>query len=836
MYNIVRSSIIHKDMMDLDFVNSMITIIIYLAKKHKLKIPNIEKYQKDREDILKQIDEDRLTAKKLIISILNGGFKLIYHQNTYIDKFLKEIENESKMLHEYFYKIDKRIDDENINNYKGKNFSRILQDYENQLLMTLYDYLTFHRYKIMSLIFDGIIILPGKPIIISDVEQYIFKKTGIPMKLSVKKIKNHFTRFGESNIDFTNYKKNYKITTYVNKKVIHHNHMIKENNIIDYICQNCNFKIQNKKELVVFFHNSKGYDNSYMVDVFSKIEDIKIECLAENKQRFKLLTLKIPNKKYKIKIVDSLSFLQSNLNDLSKELDNDLKILTKQEFGDKFEFVNKKLENFPYDYLNPNVLDETILPSKKHFYNKLTLKHISDKKYKKVKEFYKNMEFKSLDQYLISYLKSDITLLADIFNNFRKTIFDDFELDVVKYVSAPSLSKDISLKQSKVKIENIQDVTIFQFVKNSIMGGLSDSILSNVQLDNNNQTIAYMDISSQYPYEMTKSLSIRNYKFINEFDENRYGEDKKHGCILLCDVKTTYKIKNNHLFKQCPPLVSRTKITNKNLSEFQLNMIKQKMKNKNKYFIKDIEYGSISEKLIPNLGNDSNVYLNHNMYQMFKKFGYDIEIKKILEYEHEPFLKEYIEYLYSKKKQYSLEKKESYSFIYKILMNSLYGSFLTDKTRLKDIRIVTTKRQAIKLSNQPNYHSMKIVNENLVIAEMNKKKCIFDSPILIGSQILFGSKCNLYNYMYNIFSDLFGRQNITFSCRDTDSMMLKIDNLPFDEFSKILKDNPHLFAKELGLMELEIKQNINQIISLRSKCYSIQPLSDVNKKKIKIIN
>ena len=166
-------------------------------------------------------------------------------------------------------------------------------------------------------------------------------------------------------------------------------------------------------------------------------------------------------------------------------------------------------------------------------------------------------------------------------------------------------------------------------------------------------------------------------------------------------------------------------------------------------------------------------------------------------------------------------------------MNSLYGSFLTDKTRFKDIRICTSEQQGKKLSNQPNFHSMKIVNENLVIVVMNKKKVVFDSPILIGSQILFGSKCNLYNYMYNIFPRLFGRENITFPCRDTDSIMLKIDNLPFDEFLKILKDNPHLFDKMLGLMELEIKQNINQIISLRSKCYSIQPLSDIDKSKDK---
>ena len=830
MYNIVRSSIIHRDMLDLDFVNSMITIIIYLAKKHKLNIPNIEKYANDRENILKQIHEDRLTAKKLIISILNGGFQKVYNKNTHVNKFLKEIENESKMLHDFFYKIDKRIDEVDISNYKGKNFSRILQDYENKLLMTLYDYLTFNKYKIMSLIFDGIIILPGKSILITNIEEYILKKTEIPMKLSVKKIRDHFSKFGEPNVDFKEFKKNYKITTFVNKKVIHHNHMIKNNNIIDYICQNCNLKMKNNKELVVFFHNSKGYDNVYMVDIFSKIKNVQISCLAENKQRFKLLTLKIPNRKYKIKIVDSLSFLQSNLNDLSAELDSDLKILTKQEFGDKFEFVNKELENFPYSYLNPNTLHETNLPSKKHFYNKLTLKSISDKKYKKVQDFYKNMKFKNLDEYLTCYLKSDITLLADIFNNFRKMIFNEFKLDCCKYISAPSLSKDIAFKQSKGKIENIRDVTIFQFIKNSIMGGLSDSIKSNVQLDNNNQTIAYMDISSQYPFEMTKKLPISNYRFIEEFNEDKYGQDKDYGCILLCDVKTTDEIKNDHLFKQCPMLVSRTKITDENLSQFQLNIIKEKMKNKNKYFIKNIKYDSISDKLVPNLGSDSNVYLNFEMYQMFKKVGYNIKIKKILEYKHDNYLKDYIEFLYSKKKKYSIEKKESYSFIYKILMNSLYGSFLTDKTRFKDIRIVTTKRQAIKLSNQPNYHSMNIVNENLIIIEMNKKKCIFNSPILIGSQILFGSKVNLYNFMYNIFPDLFGKQNIEFSCRDTDSIMLKIDNTSYDEFLKILKDNPHLFTKELGLMENQIKQNINQIISLRSKCYSIQPLSDVNKK------
>ena len=81
--------------------------------------------------------------------------------------------------------------------------------------------------------------------------------------------------------------------------------------------------------------------------------------------------------------------------------------------------VNKKLENFSYMYINPENLENLELPYKKYFYIMLTLKDINDKEYNEVKNFYKNMEFKNIREYLECYLKSDITLLADVFNNFR---------------------------------------------------------------------------------------------------------------------------------------------------------------------------------------------------------------------------------------------------------------------------------------------------------------------------------------------------------------------------------------------------------------------------------
>ena len=424
-----------------------------------------------------------------------------------------------------------------------------------------------------------------------------------------------------------------------------------------------------------------------MIDIFSKIENVRINCLAQNQKRFKMLNFRIPNKNYNIKIIDSLSFLQGKLEDLSKELDNDLKIITKDHFKNKFKFVNKKLENFPYIYVNPNNLNEKYLPEKKYFNNLLTMKDITDKEYNNVKSFYKKMKFKNLRQHLECYLTIDITLMGDIFNNFRKIMFDEVQLNCCKYISAPSLTKDCALKYSNCKIENIKDVSIFDIVRKTIMGSVSNSINSYVKLnDIKNKTIAYLDISSQYPHELRKKLPYKDYKFVENFDELKYGQDKDYGCFLLCDLKTNDLIRNDPLYSQCPMLVSRCKITDKNLSKYQLNQIKQKRQNNNS------NYNSQSEKLITNLGNDSNCYLNFEMYQMMKKAGYDITIKKILEFKHKPIFKEYIEYFYSKKKQCCFKNKKSTAFIYKILLNCCYGSTLTDEIIFRDIRICTNKR------------------------------------------------------------------------------------------------------------------------------------------------
>ena len=70
------------------------------------------------------------------------------------------------------------------------------------------------------------------------------------------------------------------------------------------------------------FHNSKSYDNSYMLNIFSKIKNIRINCIGENYHKFKMLEFHIPDKKYSIRIIDSLSFLSGKLEDSGIELED----------------------------------------------------------------------------------------------------------------------------------------------------------------------------------------------------------------------------------------------------------------------------------------------------------------------------------------------------------------------------------------------------------------------------------------------------------------------------------------------------------------------------------
>ena len=62
---------------------------------------------------------------------------------------------------------------------------------------------------------------------------------------------------------------------------------------------------------------------------------------------------------------------------------------------------------------------------------------------------------------------------------------------------------------------------------------MSDSLNSYTKLDNENQTIAYVDINLMYPHSLRKKVPIGKYKFIDieKFDETKYGDNEDYNCF-----------------------------------------------------------------------------------------------------------------------------------------------------------------------------------------------------------------------------------------------------------------------------------------------------------------
>ena len=347
-----------------------------------------------------------------------------------------------------------------------------------------------------------------------------------------------------------------------------------------------------------------------------------------------MIDFKFKKIKHSLKLLDMLNFVKGSLNDLSENLNDKNKIITKERFKDNFELMKYKA-CFPYEWLTKENIYNENLPSIEKFYSYLKLDNISEENYDKTLEIYRKLNCKNIKEYLDIYLKLDICLQADIFNVFRNTIWDKLEINCSKYITSCSLSLDLMLKYTKAKTKLIRDISIFDYVSSSILGGIC--IASQNIADDKNGVISSCDIASLYPYIMTKKLPIGNYRLIIYFNRNRY-LDSDYSCLLNCEVYTTNKVKNNSILKQFPALISKTFIKYNDLSEFQRKNLKENYKS--------------SEKLITHLGYDKNCYISFEMYEMMISLGYRIVIKKILEYRHSNFIKPYIDFLFEKKSYY----------------------------------------------------------------------------------------------------------------------------------------------------------------------------------------
>lgn len=246
----------------------------------------------------------------------------------------------------------------------------------------------------------------------------------------------------------------------------------------------CNLQIRQKHVIPIVMHNLSGYDSHLFIKQLAlniKGDITIIPNNAENYISFTKVVDKSTRKfeeRVKLKFIDSCRFMPASLSELASLLPADKKRILRNECTEKYSLEQiAMLERkgvFPYDYIDcVQRLQENKLPSKEKFYSKLNEEGISDQEYQFAIDVWEKFQCNTLWDYSHLYLKTDVLLLADVFENFRETCHTIYKLDPANYYTAPGLSWDAMLKFTRIHIELLTDPDMLLFIERGIRGGIS---------------------------------------------------------------------------------------------------------------------------------------------------------------------------------------------------------------------------------------------------------------------------------------------------------------------------------------------------------------------------
>ena len=608
--------------------------------------------------------------------------------------------------------------------------------------------------------------------------------------------------------------------------------------------QECNLQLRlnpDKIKIPVIFHNLRGYDSHFiMQEIGAIVKDY--EYTNKDGKKCQMNINAIPNNMEKymafmlgnhLTFLDSFQFMSSSLEKLVGNLPKEsLKYTSKMFKGTNFDLMIRK-GVYPYDYMDSFDKFNSPLPKKEKFYSILNNEHISDENYKHAQNVWNTFNLKNMGEYHDLYLQSDILLLTDVFENFRKTCLEYYKLDPCHYFTSPGLSWDAMLKMTDIKLELMTDVDMFQFIEKGLRGGISyianrygkanNKYMKDYKKDKPSKYIMYLDANNLYGWAMSQYLPTGGFKWlkqnkIDNLDLKKYDKENKKGIILEVDLE--YPEKLHDLHNDYPLAPEKVKVTDNMLSNYCKKIA-------DKY---NISTGLVY-KLIPTLNKKEKYVLHYRNLQLYINLGLKLtKIHRVLEFDQSPWLKQYIDYNTEKRKN---AKNDFEKDFFKLMNNSVFGKTMENIRKRVDVRLVTDEKKLLKLTSKPTYVSSKIFNENLVAVHKIKETLTLNRPAYVGMCILDLSKTLMYDFHYKYIKEKYGEKaKLLFT--DTDSLTYEIeakdvykdffkdkdkfDNSDYPEYSPFFyKENKKVIGK---FKDEAAGIPIIEFIGLRSKMYS----------------
>ena len=469
---------------------------------------------------------------------------------------------------------------------------------------------------------------------------------------------------------------------------------------------------------------------------------------------------------------------------------------------------------------------EKIIPSKESFYSNLTLENISETDYAHASNVFKKFNVNNIGEYHDIYVRSDTLLLADIFGNFKQSCLKNYELDPAHFVSLPGLAWQACLKKTNVELELLTDYDMLLIVDEGIRGGICHAMQRYAKANNKymkdydkkkkSSYIQYLDANNLYGKAMTEKFPVRGFRWmddISKIDEDfvkNYNKNNNKGYILDVDVDYPNKLQNLH--SDLPFLPEGMVINN-------------------------------TKKLVCNLNDKKNYIVHINVLKQALDHGLKLrKVHRVIEFDQEAWLKEYIDV------NTELRKKATNDFekdFFKLMNNAVFGKTMENVRKHRDIKLVKTDKKRNKLVSEPNFQTMKLIDNNLAIIEMRNVKVKMNKPIYLGLSILDISKITVYEFWYDYVKIKY-EDKARLCYMDTDSFVVNIKTKVFykdisQDVNKRFDTSNYTFDRPLptgvnkkGLMKDELGGDIiTEFVALRPKAYSYITNNFIEMKKAK---
>jgi hypothetical protein len=466
------------------------------------------------------------------------------------------------------------------------------------------------------------------------------------------------------------------------------------------------------------------------------------------------------------------------------------------------------------------------LPPKECFYSELIRDGISDDDYAHAQRVWEKHECQNMGDYHDLYLRSDVTLLADVFQGFRKMSMEYYGLDPANFYTAPGLSWSALLKMTKPQLDLLTDYDMHLFVEKGLRGGVCGPSKRYAKA-NNPQTeydperptsyLFYLDANNLYGWAMSQYLPVTDFKWSEIRDHEFYAglsAEAKTGYILEVDLD--YPEELHDLHNDFPLAPDATEIPFEMLSPLQKEMCPN--------------YKSYRKLLMSFLPKRKYV-LHYRNLQFYLKHGLQLKkIHRVLEFTQEPWMKPYIDFNTKKRMQ---AKNAFEKNLFKLMNNSVFGKTMENIRKRVSIKIANTEEEAQSYVSKPGYvRYVKMLN--FYVIHMKKANLYFNKPVYTGLCVLDLSKLLMYGFYYEHMKVKYG-DRCTLLYTDTDSLLMEIEtedvykdtleDLDMYDTSEYEKEH-YLYSpknkKVIGKMKDEMHGlPIIEYIGLRPKMYSV---------------